>query len=118
MKDISHTATLVTVCLSVMLILFRIAEHTSPAVTRSERIVNQIVDLSDQFYEDARGTSDDLERFYLQSMALSLLQFANATLPHERLEHIVGFSVRRRIKHLQQDITRMRQNIHLRMESK
>ena len=116
MKDLTQSAIIVTVCVSVMLILFRISEHTSPAASRTERIVTQMVDLSDQYYEDSRGTRDDAERLQLKSMTLSLLQFANASLPHERLEHIVGFSVRRRIKHLQQDITRTRQNISQQME--
>lgn len=118
MRDLTQTAVLVTVCIGVMLILFRISEHTSPAVTRTERIVTQMVDLSDRYYEDSRATRDDAERLHLKSMALSLLQFSNATLSHERLEHIVGYSVRRRIKHLQQDITRIRQNISQQMENR
>lgn len=118
MRDLSQTAVLVTVCTGVLLILFRISEHTSPAVSRTERLVTQMADLSDQYYDDARATRDDVERLHLKSMALSLLQFANATVSHERLEHMVGYSVRRRIKHLQQDITRIRQNVAQQMENR
>lgn len=111
MRDLVQTAVLVTVGTSVLLVLFRISEHTSPAVTRTEKLVSQMTDLSEQYYEDARHTKDDVERVRLKAMALSLLQFANATLPHERLEHMVGYSVRRRIKHLQQDLSRIHQNM-------
>ena len=111
MRDLAHTAVVVTVCTCVLLILFRISEHTSPAATRTERLVAQMIDRADQYYDDARASRDDAERLHLKSMALSRHQFSNATLSHERLEHLVGYSVRRRIKHLQQDISRIRQNV-------
>lgn len=97
-----------TVCTSVMLILMRISEHSNPATTGTERLVSQVVDLSEQYLEEARTTQDKIETMQLKSMTLSLLRFANVTLSHERLEHLVGYSVRRRIRHLEQDINRLR----------
>ena len=107
--DLVHTSVAVTLTTSVLLVLFRISEHTPSAPTAH---VEQIVDVADQYYDDAkRVATDDADRLRLKSMALALLRHANASLRVDVLENVSGYSVGRRIKHLEQDVARLRQNI-------
>ena len=110
MKDLLHTSILVTVTTSVLLVLFRISENTPTSASTTH--IEQIVDVADQYYDDAKkNASDDIERYRLKSMTLSLLRYANASLRTDVLENVAGYSVARRIKHIEQDLTRLRQNI-------
>lgn len=107
--DLFHTSVAVTLSTSVLLVLFRISEHT-PSVSTAH--IEQVVEVADQYYDDAKKvTTDDIDRFRLKSMALALLRYANASLRVDVLENVSGYSVGRRIKHLEQDLTRLRQNI-------
>ena len=107
--DLLHTSVAVTLSTSVLLILFRISEQT-PSVSTAH--IEQVVEVADQYYDDAkRVASDDIDRLRLKSMSLALLRYANASLRIDVLENLSGYSVGRRIKHLEQDLTRLRQNI-------
>jgi hypothetical protein len=108
--NLLHTSVAVTLTTSVLLLLFRITEHSPPSASTVH--IEQIMDVADQYYDDAkRVASDDIERLRLKAMALALLRYANASLRIDVLENVSGYSVGRRIKHLEQDLARLRQNI-------
>lgn len=106
--DLAITAVTVTVSITILMVLFRLSETTTPS---SQRQVEQMVELADQYYEDARASTHDIERFRLKAMTMSLLKLASLSLRADILENITGYSVARRIKHIEQDLTRLRQSI-------
>lgn len=108
--DLFHTSIAVTLSTSVLLILFRISEHGAPSA--STALLEQVIDVADQYYDDAkRVAGDDIERFRLKAMSLSLLLYARASMRVDLLENVSGYNIGRRIKHLEQDLTRLRQNM-------
>ena len=110
MWTLDYTALLVTVAVGVLLVLLRVTEHTSPVTMGTERIVAQMIDLSDLYCEDAGTATDDIERLRFRAQALSLLRLANTLLPREHLERLSGYSVRRRIRQLEQQVSSVNQN--------
>ena len=110
MKDLLHTSIVVTLSTSVLLVLFRISEQHSAQTSPGIHSVEQVLDVADQYYADSKK-GDDVERFRLKAMTLSLLKYANVSLRSDTLENVAGYSVGRRIKHIEQDLARLRQNI-------
>ncbi len=113
MLTLLHTSALTTAFTVVVLVLIRISESVAlRGDDGSARLMEQIVDLSDHLYAESKECTDDLESFRLKAMTLSLLQFASAaSLRSDALENLTGYSVARRVKHIEQDMTRLRQNI-------
>ena len=110
--NLYHTASGVTLCVCMLLILFKLSEQsTSPMFSKHDRMVEQILDLSDHYYRDSRAATDDVERLKLRAMALSLLTYASVIRRNDVLEHTAGYSVTRRIKHIETDLHNLRQSI-------
>ena len=109
---LQHTVVGVSLCASTLLVLFRISEQgTSYVAKRSERMVEEMIELAERYHDESKRTTeglDDLERMKLKAMALSLLQYAQIALSDDVLETIAGYSVGRRVRHLQQEMNKLR----------
>lgn len=106
-----HTATGVTVVSVLVLMLLRLSETSQPLQSRTDRMVAQILDLADQYHGDARASDDDLDRFRLRAMSLSLLKYASIAHAPAQLELVAGYNVGRRAKHVEQQLAQLRQTL-------
>lgn len=107
MKSLEYTSIVVTGSTIFLLLLYRITEIS----TSSPSHIEQVIDTADQYYEEARSATSDVDRLRLKAMALSLFRYASVSMRSDVLENIAGYSVGRRIKHIEQDMSRLRQSM-------
>ena len=104
-QTLEATAAVVTTVTCGGLMLLRMCESTHPYASRRATLIGRLLDVADQYYEDAASTTD-LERLELIAMSLSLVQFVQRL--EEDLERIAGYDVSRRVRHLQQELNKLR----------